>query len=134
MAKTRRHEIEGAVLDVPLRYDQRTGRELEEYPDLQAHPVYTPAGERIMLTVEDACPHGRTGAGASTAAPADTTDRPPTPWWACAATGPSAGAADGPHNRRTDGDGRSPVSGMGSPSRAGETGRDTRTHSKGGTP
>ena len=57
MAKTRRHEIEGAVLDVPLRYDQRTGRELEEYPDLQAHPVYTPAGERVMLTVEDACPH-----------------------------------------------------------------------------
>ena len=56
MAKTRRHEIEGAVLDVPLRYDQRTGRELEEYPDLMACPVYTPAGERVMLTVEDACP------------------------------------------------------------------------------
>ena len=63
MAKTRRHEIEGAVLDVPLRYDQRTGRELEEYPDLQAHPVYTPAGERIMLTVEDACPYGETADG-----------------------------------------------------------------------
>ena len=60
MAKTRRHEIEGAVLDVPLRYDQRTGRELEEYPDLPAHPVYTPAGERIMLTVEDACRYGET--------------------------------------------------------------------------
>ena len=56
MAKTRRHEIEGAVLDVPLRYDQRTGRELEEYPDLISRPVYTPAGERVMLTVEDACP------------------------------------------------------------------------------
>ena len=55
MEKTRRHEIEGAVLDVPLRYDQRTGREIEEYPDLQEYPVYTPAGERIMLTIEDAC-------------------------------------------------------------------------------
>ncbi len=56
MAKTRRHEIEGAVLDIPLRYDERTGRELEEYPDLISRPVYTPAGERVMLTVEDACP------------------------------------------------------------------------------
>ena len=56
MAKTRRHEIEGAVLDIPLRYDERTGRELEEYPVLISRPVYTPAGERVMLTVEDACP------------------------------------------------------------------------------
>ena len=63
MAKTRRHEIEGAVLDVPLRYDRRTGRELEEYPDLISRPVYTPAGERVMLTVEDACPHGEGAEG-----------------------------------------------------------------------
>ena len=56
MKKTRRHNIEGAVLDIPLRYDERTGRELEEYPDLISRPVYTPAGERVMLTVEDACP------------------------------------------------------------------------------
>ena len=56
MAKTRRHEIEGAVLDIPLRYDERTGREIEEYPDLLREPVYTPAGERVLLTIEDACP------------------------------------------------------------------------------
>ena len=56
MKKTRRHNIEGAVLDIPLRYDERTGRELEEYPDLISRPVYTPAGERVMLTIEDACP------------------------------------------------------------------------------
>ena len=43
------------------------------------------------------------------------------------ATGPSAGTADGPHNKRTDGDGRIARLRMGSPSRAGETGRDTRT-------
>lgn len=44
MKKTRRHNIEGAVLDIPLRYDERTGREIEEYPDLLREPVYTPAG------------------------------------------------------------------------------------------
>ena len=56
MKKTRRHNIEGAVLDIPLRYDERTGREIEEYPDLLREPVYTPAGERVLLTIEDACP------------------------------------------------------------------------------
>ncbi len=58
MKPTRRHEIEGAVLEVPLRYDQQTGQWIEEYPDLMERPVYTPAGERILLTIEDACPHG----------------------------------------------------------------------------
>ena len=56
MKKTRRHIIEGAVLDIPLHYDERTGLEIEEYPDLMSNPVYTPAGERVLLTIEDACP------------------------------------------------------------------------------
>ena len=59
MKKTRRHNIEGAVLDIPLRYDERTGREIEEYPDLLREPVYTPAGERVLLTIEDACPDAK---------------------------------------------------------------------------
>lgn len=62
MKKTRRHNIEGAVLDIPVRYDERTGREIEEYPDLLEHPVYTPAGERVLLTIEDACPHAKLSA------------------------------------------------------------------------
>ena len=63
MKKTRRHNIEGVTLDVPLRYDQRTGREIEEYPDLLEYPVYTPAGCPVMLTVEDACGYGETADG-----------------------------------------------------------------------
>ena len=48
MKKTKRHNIEGALLD---------------YPDLSEHPVYTPAGERVMLTIEDACLYGETADG-----------------------------------------------------------------------
>ena len=59
MTKTRRYNIEGAVLDVFLRLDEQTGREFEDYPDLVAHPVYTPAGERVLLTIEDACPDAK---------------------------------------------------------------------------
>lgn len=55
MKRTRRHNIEGAILDIPLRYDQRARMDIEEYADLLAKPVYTPAGCPILLTVEDAC-------------------------------------------------------------------------------
>ena len=34
MKRTRRHDIEGAILDVPLRYDARAQMDIEEYPDL----------------------------------------------------------------------------------------------------
>ena len=63
MGKTRRHNIEGAVLDIPLRYDELAGMDIEEYPDFLEHPVYTPAGERVMLTIEDACSYGETADG-----------------------------------------------------------------------
>lgn len=63
MKKTKRHNIEGAVLDIPLRYDELAGMDIEEYPDLTEHPVYTPAGERVMLTIEDACLYGETADG-----------------------------------------------------------------------
>lgn len=38
----RRHDIEGAILDVPLRYDARAQMDIEEYPDLIKYPLYTP--------------------------------------------------------------------------------------------
>ena len=63
MKRTRRHNIEGAILDIPLRYDELAGMDIEEYPDLTEHPVYTPAGERVMLTIEDACSYGETADG-----------------------------------------------------------------------
>ena len=49
MAKTARFNIEGAVLDLPLRYDEASKMEFEIYPDLLENPVYTPSGERVML-------------------------------------------------------------------------------------
>lgn len=63
MKRTRRHDIEGAVLDVPLRYDAKAQMDIEEYPDLIKYPLYTPAGERVMLTIEDACDLGETADG-----------------------------------------------------------------------
>ena len=63
MAEIRRYEVEGAVLELTLRYDERTKMFLEEYPDLMEHPVYTPEGERVMLTIEDACAHGEAADG-----------------------------------------------------------------------
>ncbi len=57
MKKTRRHNIEGAALDIPIAMTNRPGGRLRSTPDLLEYPVYTPAGDRVMLTIEDACPH-----------------------------------------------------------------------------
>lgn len=57
MRKTKRFEIEGAVLEVPLFYDRLAKMDIERFPDLLRHPVYTPEGYRVMITIEDACPH-----------------------------------------------------------------------------
>ena len=56
------YNIEGAEFDVPVYYDELAGRETEHLPDFLETPIYTPSGERVMLTIEDAC---------ASAAPAD---------------------------------------------------------------
>ncbi len=58
MNQTRRYEFEGLTLDIPLRYDERSGQYLEEYPDFTESPVWTPAGCPVLFAGEDACPHG----------------------------------------------------------------------------
>ena len=63
MKRTRQHNIERAILHIPLRYDPQAGMEIEEYPDLMERPLYTPARERVMLTIEDACAYGETADG-----------------------------------------------------------------------
>lgn len=55
MGKTVHYSIEGAEFDVPTYYDEMTQRELELLPDFLETPIYTPSGERVMLTIEDAC-------------------------------------------------------------------------------
>ena len=58
MEKTKNYNVEGAVLTIPLRYDENAGRYMEVYPDFMEHPIYTPEGHPIMLTLEDACAFG----------------------------------------------------------------------------
>lgn len=55
MGQTVHYNIEGAEFDVPTYYDEVTRREREVLPDFLENPIYTPSGERVMLTIEDAC-------------------------------------------------------------------------------
>lgn len=53
-----RYELEGRVVEIPLRRDERSGMETEDYgPFLELSPLYTPEGRPILLAIEDACPH-----------------------------------------------------------------------------
>ena len=58
MNKTRRYDVEGTILEIPLRYDELARVYVEEYPDFTENPIYTPAGFPILFTGEDACPFG----------------------------------------------------------------------------
>ena len=52
-----RYNIEGAVIELPLKFDERSQKYLEDYGDVIETPVYTPDGRPVFLTIEDACPH-----------------------------------------------------------------------------
>lgn len=56
MEKVNRYELNGEILEIPLRWDERTQSYMEDYEDYYAGPVYTPAGRPVLLTLEDACP------------------------------------------------------------------------------
>lgn len=58
MEMTKKYNVEGASLTILLRYDKKSGRYIEIYPDFIKYPVYTPEGNQIMLTLEDACAFG----------------------------------------------------------------------------
>ncbi len=57
MEQVRRYVIEGVTLDIPLRYDERSGLYIEEYPDFIESPVWTSEGHPVMFAGEDACIH-----------------------------------------------------------------------------
>lgn len=63
MELTRQYNLEGAVLEIPLRYDSLSHMYLEVYPDFIQNPVYTPAGQPILFTGEDACALARSADG-----------------------------------------------------------------------
>lgn len=48
--------IEGTLLRIPQQWDPVSGSWITLYPEALMEPRYTPRGERIMLTCEDACP------------------------------------------------------------------------------
>ncbi len=62
MERYRHYDFEGVRLDIPLRYDDRSGIFIEEYPDFTEQPVWTRDGSPVMFSGEDACPDGQTAA------------------------------------------------------------------------
>ncbi len=63
MEKAKRYEIEGAILDIPVHWDERSQQYLEDYRGLIETPAYTPEGRPILLTIEDACRYSSPAAG-----------------------------------------------------------------------
>ena len=57
MKKVNHYEFEGAVVEIPLCWDERSRQFVEDYGNFIENPVRTPAGCPILLTIEDACPH-----------------------------------------------------------------------------
>ena len=57
MKKTNRYNMEGVVLEIPLRWDEYSPKFVEDYSYFIKHPVCTPEGRPIFLTIEDACPY-----------------------------------------------------------------------------
>ncbi len=55
MEQFRQYEFEGVNLRIPLRYDERSGIYIEDYPDFTENPIWTSAGNPVMFAGEDAC-------------------------------------------------------------------------------
>ena len=63
MKKVNRYEIEGAILDLPVYWEERSQKYLEDYSSLIENPVCTPEGRPILLTIEDACRYSEPAEG-----------------------------------------------------------------------
>ena len=48
MKACNRYELDGEILEIPLRWDQRTQAYVEDYGDYIDQPAYTPAGRPIL--------------------------------------------------------------------------------------
>ncbi len=55
LKQTRQYLVEGALLEIPIRFDEMAGIYIEEYPDFTETPVWTPMGHPVMFAGEDAC-------------------------------------------------------------------------------
>ena len=55
MDKTVRFDIEGTIIELPMKFDERSQKYLEDYREVIENPVRTPAGRPILFTFDDAC-------------------------------------------------------------------------------
>ncbi len=53
---SREYAFEGMTLKVPIYFDERTKKWIEDYQTFIEMRVYTPTGRPIMFAGEDACP------------------------------------------------------------------------------
>ena len=53
----RTENIEGTLLQIPQQWDSKCARWIPQYTEVLKRPLYSIHGERIMLTIEDACHH-----------------------------------------------------------------------------
>ncbi len=53
--KITKYEIESFELCIPLLYDEKSSKYIEDYREYIENTKYTPAGFRIMFAGEDAC-------------------------------------------------------------------------------
>ncbi len=54
---TRRYELDGLILEIPLHYDETSKIYIEDYSAYLEKSVYTPGGHPVMFAGEDACSH-----------------------------------------------------------------------------
>ncbi len=55
METTRKYEIEGLIIDIPVYQTEQTGKIIERYPDFIENPIWTPKGHRVLFCGTDAC-------------------------------------------------------------------------------
>ncbi len=55
--ETRRYEIDGMALEVPIHYDELSEMYIEDYSEYIENTVHTPSGFPVMFAGEDACKH-----------------------------------------------------------------------------
>ncbi len=49
------YEIEGMIIEIPLYYDEQSGKHIEDYREFIEKQIFTPLGSPIMFAGEDSC-------------------------------------------------------------------------------
>ena len=50
MSKVNRYEYEGKIIEIPLRWDEHSKKEIEDYSlFIEQSPIYTPEGRPLLL-------------------------------------------------------------------------------------